>query len=436
MLEEEVLALASRQADQAEVFSVSSTSIPVSYEGNRLKSVDTRESSGIALRIIKDGRIGFSSTTNTEDTEGLVARAVEMLPFGARAHMAFPDPAEYTLVPTYDEGAAALQSASLVEVGGALIDKMHGDFPDVVWEGRVSQSVSTTRLLNSNGLVAEETSSSVGLGVEGTLVRDTDMLFVYGRSSSCKPDLDVDGVIAALTRKLRWAERVAAAPTGQVPVIFTPQAVAGLLLGPLMAGFNGRNIVQQSSPLIEKLGTRMLDPRITVWDDPTNPYVPGSRSFDDEGVPATRFPVVQEGVIANFFYDLQTAGQAGAATTGSAHRGLGSLPGPGASVIVIEPGDTTFADMIAGHEKALVVESFLGAGQGNILGGDFSANVLLGYAVENGEVTGRVKDTMVAGNVYAILEALGALGSEPEWVGGSLRIPALCCNGVSVSSKG
>ena len=436
MLEEEVLALARRQADQAEVFSVSSTSIPVSYEGNRLKSVDTRESSGIALRIIKDGRIGFSSTTNTEDKEGLVARAVAMLPFGARAHMEFPDAAEYTHVPTYDEGAAALQSASLVEIGSGLIDRMHGDFPDVVWEGRVSQSVSTTRLLNSNGLLAEETSSSVGLGVEGTLVRDTDMLFVYGRASSCKPDLDVDGVIAGLTRKLRWAERTATAPTGEVPVIFTPQAVAGLLLGPLMAGFNGRNIVQQSSPLIEKLGTRMLDRRITVWDDPTKAYVPGSRSFDDEGVPATRFPVVQEGVISNFFYDLQTAGQAGARTTGSAHRGLGSLPGPGASVIIIEPGDTAFADMIAGHERALVVESFLGAGQGNILGGDFSANVLLGFAVEKGEVTGRVKDTMVAGNVYAVLEALGALGSESEWVGGSLRTPALCCNGVSVSSKG
>ena len=92
--------------------------------------------------------------------------------------------------------------------------------------------------------------------------------------------------------------------------------------------------------------------------------------------------------------------------------------------------------MIAGHKSALVVESFLGAGQGNILGGDFSANVLLGYAVENGEVVGRVKDTMVAGNVYAILETLGALGSEPEWVGGSLQTPAVCCNGVSVSSKG
>ena len=202
-----------------------------------------------------------------------------------------------------------------------------------------------------------------------------------------------------------------------------------------MEGFNGRNIVQGSSPLIEKLGTLMVDPRITICDDPTIPYVPGSGAFDGEGVSTQKLPLIQQGVIANFIYDLQTAGQAGAVSTGSAHRGLGSQPGPDTSVIVIAPGDTTFADMIAGYPKALVVESFLGAGQGNTLGGDFSANVLLGYAVENGVVVGRVKDTMIAGNVYNILKNLDALGSEMEWVEGSLRTPAISCTGVSISSK-
>ena len=193
--------------------------------------------------------------------------------------------------------------------------------------------------------------------------------------------------------------------------------------------------MQGSSPLIEKLGSLMLDPRITVWDDPTIPYTPGSRAFDGEGVPANRVPLIHQGVIANFIYDLQTAGQSGAVSTGSAHRGLASQPEPDTSVIVIDPGDTTFADMIARYPKAMVVESFLGAGQGNTLGGDFSANVLLGYAIENGVVVGRVKDTMIAGNVYTILKKLDALGSELEWVGDSLYTPALSCTGVSISSK-
>jgi PmbA protein len=432
---EEILAQALKQADQAEVYQVTSKSTPISFEANRLKSVDARDSTGIALRIIKDGRIGFSSTSDMSDMDGLVARAVEMLPFGAKASMEFSAESEYAAVPTFDQATADMKAEALVETGTKLIDQLHADWPDIVWSAGVSKSVSSTKLLNSRGCHAEETTSAIGIGMEGTLVKDTDMLFVWEGQSSCRPTLDTVAIIASIERKLHWAEQVAAAPTGQIPVIFTPGAVADLLLEPLLEGFNGRNIVQGSSPLIEKLGSLMVDPRITIWDDPTIPYIPGSGAFDGEGVSTNKLPLIQQGVIANFIYDLQTAGQAGTVSTGSAHRGLGSQPGPDTSVIVIAAGDTTFADMIAGYPKALVVESFLGAGQGNTLGGDFSANVLLGYAVENGVVLGRVKDTMIAGNVYNILKNLDALGSEMEWVEGSLRTPAISCTGVSISSK-
>ncbi len=432
---EDLLTQALKQADQAEIFQVSSLSTPISFEANRLKSVEARDSSGVALRIIKNGRIGFSSTTDMSDMDGLVARAVEMLPFGAKTSMNFPAASEYADVVTFDQVTSDLKVEALVEAGSKLIDKLHADWPDIVWSAGVSKSVSSTTLLNSNGCHAEETTSAIGIGMEGTLVKDTDMLFVFEGQSTCRPTIDTDAIIASIERKLNWAEHVAPAPTGSIPVIFTPNAVADLLLEPLLEGFNGRNIVQSSSPLIEKLGTLVLDPRLSVWDDPTLPFISGSGAFDGEGIPSSRLPLIKQGVIANFIYDLQTAAQAGARSTGNAHRGLGSQPSPDTSVIVIDPGDTLFADMIAGYPKALLVESFLGAGQGNTLGGDFSANVLLGYAVENGKIIGRVKDTMVAGNVYTILKDIEALGSELEWVDGSLRTPAISCTGVSVSSK-
>ena len=60
----------------------------------------------------------------------------------------------------------------------------------------------------------------------------------------------------------------------------------------------------------------------------------------------------------------------------------------------------------------------MGATQGNILGGDFSGNVLLGYKIENGKIAGRVKDTMVFGNVYELLKDIAAIGSDGRWLGG------------------
>jgi PmbA protein len=62
------------------------------------------------------------------------------------------------------------------------------------------------------------------------------------------------------------------------------------------------------------------------------------------------------------------------------------------------------------------VHQFLGLGQGNPINGEFSINVGLGYKIENGEIAGRVKDVMLAGNAYDALKNITALSREREWV--------------------
>ena len=109
---------------------------------------------------------------------------------------------------------------------------------------------------------------------------------------------------------------------------------------------------------------------------------------------------------------------------------------PSPSAFIINTGKTTFEDMLKDIKEGLVVEQLMGAEQGNLLAGDFSGNVLLGYKVENGKIMGRVKDTMVSGNVYNILKDIAAIGSEARWVGGFLQTPPFYCKGLSVSSKG
>jgi PmbA protein len=91
--------------------------------------------------------------------------------------------------------------------------------------------------------------------------------------------------------------------------------------------------------------------------------------------------------------------------------------------------------MVRNVRNGLIVEELMGAGQGNVMGGDFSGNVLLGYKIEEGEITGRVKDTMVAGNVHDALKAPAAIGSEPRWVGGAIFTPPLAFEALTVSAK-
>jgi PmbA protein len=133
---------------------------------------------------------------------------------------------------------------------------------------------------------------------------------------------------------------------------------------------------------------------------------------------------------------LQTAALAGKKSTGNGSRNRGSLPGPAPSALVVAPGKTTFDEMVRDIKEGLVVEQLMGAEQGNILGGDFSGNVLLGYKIENGKIVGRVKDTMVSGNVYKVLGDIAAIGSETRWVSSFMQTPPFYCKGLSVSSKG
>ena len=74
----------------------------------------------------------------------------------------------------------------------------------------------------------------------------------------------------------------------------------------------------------------------------------------------------------------------------------------------------------------------LGGGAG--ISGEFSVNVDLGYRIQKGQIVGRVKDTMIAGNVYTALKNLVELGSDADW-NGSCHTPSAIVTGVSVTGR-
>ena len=432
---EDLLEQAKKVAEESEVFSISHVETDAVFEANRLKHVQSRETSGRALRIIKDGRIGFAASNKSNGAKELVDIALEVAPFGAEARFEFPSPGTYPGVEVYDPDIEAVTGEAMVELGQSLIDRVRQHSPELVCESSVSRGVVSIEILNSRGGRVCYKKSVFGFGLEGVLIRGTDMLFVGDADSSCHPLSDVSGVVAATIEQLERAKEVAAAPVGQLPVIFTPLGVAAALMAPLAMAINGKTVLQGASPLGDRLGEQVLDRRISIWDDATIDYRPGSRSCDGEGVPSQRTPIIENGVVTNFLYDLQTAALAGTRSTGSGARGLATLPSPSPSTVVVENGDVSFNDMIADVKEGLVVEQLLGATQGNILGGDFSGNILLGYAVKNGDIVGRVKDTMVSGNVYEALKEVAAIGREGKWVGGRARIPHVYCPRLSVSRK-
>lgn len=438
-MSESLIQAASSRFDQAEVYRIESESHPVSFESNKLKEIMRRDTSGVALRVIDDGRIGFSSTTDASREEELVDRVGSLAPFGSEAAFSFPAPAKYPTVDIYDPAVTRISQQEMIDVGQSLVEKLLDEWPDLLCDARLGWSSGRGRILNSAGIDVEYDQTGYYCYVGAQLIRGTDMLNVwsgYGSSHHFGDD-ELDRLLQNVRRSLRWSDNLAkaSANSGDLPVIFTPRGVGATLIAPLLSGFSGKNVANGSSPLIDRWGEKVMDERISVYDDPLIDGASGSRPFDDEGVASQRMALIDNGIAGGPLLDLQTAGQLGKKSTGAAGRGLASTPSPGTSVIDIAGGDSDFETMISGIKEGLIVEELLGAGQGNELGGDFRANVSLGYKIENGEVVGRVKDTMISGNVYEVLDKVESLSSSPEWVFGSLRTPAIQCLGVEVAAK-
>jgi PmbA protein len=453
----EVLRSARKVAEQAEVFSVSSRATTMQFEANELKQVQTKESSSTALRIFREGRIGFATATGIGGTgeksspspslsrQGrgtlgdLVDMAVETSQFGSPANFQFPPRFHrgYSGMRIFDPKVEEITMERLVEIGKELIARVRGHTPDILCDVQVTKGTSSISLINSQGGEGRYDRSFFGLSLEGILVRDTDMLFVGDSESSCRSDLiEIEGLADRVIWQLEMAKKKAVVSTRLLPIIFTPIGVASALLSPLVLAFNGKSVLEGASPLKDKLGEQVFDKRLSLWDDATIAYGVGSYPFDDEGVSSQRLPLVTNGVVMNFLYDLQTAALAGTQSTGNGQRAGGGFPRPAMSSLILSGGDVSFQAMVEDIKEGLIVEQVMGAEQGNLLGGDFGGNVLLGYKVENGEIVGRVKDTMIAGNVYQVLKELLGIGQEARWVGGILQTPPLYCSNVSVTTKG
>lgn len=304
-----------------------------------------------------------------------------------------------------------------------------GRYPEVLCMGEWDCEAESIRLLNSKGLDCGYTDTTLSCYLTAEWVRGDDFLSVSD-GQTLRGDLDVNGIIQQLLQRLEWASVNATPAVGRVPVLFTAKA-ADMLWGTVMAALNGKQVLEQASPWSKALGSQVVADRITLFQQPeAGPY---SCPFDDEGIPTQPRVFIQNGVLESFYTDRTTGYLLGMGTTGNGFRpGLESYPTPSLFNLLVQPGTRSLEQLIAQLDNGVVVDQMLGSGAG--ISGDFSINVDLGYRIRNGEIVGRVKDTMVAGNVYQALKHGVELGSDAEW-NGSCYTPSAIVEGLSVTGR-
>ncbi len=431
---EELLGMALKGAQAAEVIEVVTEEERCEFKAGNLKGVEKRESRGWGLRIIREGRIGFSSSTDPTKRKELVENALTSARYGQEARFGFPSSAKLPSVKAKDPDLIPFSLDQAIEHFNQVAELIRSANPSIYLEGYIQKEVAQERIINSEGLDSGFEHTSFDFLISGLLVGPEGLLPIYEGAFSGRLRLEGERLARSLLEKAELAKRIASVRSGRLPVIFAPEALISLLTS-LEMGVNGKLVQKGSSPLCGRLGEEVLSPQINLYDDGTRDLLQGSRPLDGEGTPIHRISLFEKGVLKNYLFDLQTGGMMGAGSTGNAVRSFDTQPRPGINNLILEPGERQMEELIQRIDEGILIYEVLGGGQSNLLAGDFSLNVDLGYKIENGELTGRVKDTMVSGNVYEAFREIREIGSVQKEVGEYL-IPPVVFDSISVSGKG
>lgn len=447
---DQILRLAAPRTDAAEVYFVASQNQPVEFENNHLKSLQAKATQGVALRVISKGRLGFASSTDLNRLEDLVDAAVQTAEIGSPADFEFAanfhswDGAVNFAKPQANPALpnqAVPTTAELVEMGKHLIRRVHDYNADILVDVGFDLISRTVKVATSRDVYAERSSQTSSVSLSGNLVRGEDFLQAFSFEASRDSQPDYDRVLHQVLQKYRRAEQTATISSGSYPVLFLPRAAASTFGSLFSSVLSGQSVVQNASPLADKVGQTLFDRRLTLFEDPSLGL--NACSFDDEGTPTSRKAYIDYGTVQGFYWDrrwaaranqTQAQGPGNQTSTGNGFRGGLSRPGPGPVNLCIAPGSQSTEALIASISEGLIVDQVLGAGQSNQLAGEFSVNLALGYKVEQGKIVGRVKNTMVAGSIFEAFQQV-ELGDTAEWAGGRASMPSLLFGQLGVASR-
>lgn len=199
--------------------------------------------------------------------------------------------------------------------------------------------------------------------------------------------------------------------------------VYNCILNPMMAGVFAHESFGHTSEAdniyrdpqmaeVMKIGKKLGSENITIVDDGTvYPFSAGYNPYDDEGVMGGRTVLLNDGVLTAHLHSRETARLMGEEVTGNARAiNAGFPPIVRMTNTFITGGDASYDELLQELGDGLLVVG----SRGGMGGENFTFAAIVGYIVEDGEVTKPVKNFTLTGNLFETLKKIKMCSDEIE----------------------
>jgi PmbA protein len=217
--------------------------------------------------------------------------------------------------------------------------------------------------------------------------------------------------------------------TGTYDIVLAPEAFSSLLESTLIPALFGKNVHMNRSIFTGRMSEMVAPESVTIYDDGMDPRSVFRCPWDGEGTPVCHLPLIENGGLVSFMYELKTAYLFGEKTTGNAVR-YSSGPATGVHNIVFE---APVMDVM--EDECVYARNVVGAHTANPMTGDFSVELSSPFFVEDGALSRPIRTAMLSGNVFSMLHALKGCSKETR-IFSDMIIPSIRCTEMSVVGRG
>ena len=412
------------KADEVQVNLGSSYQSDLRFAANQMSTSGGVLSGGLAVNstIGKKHAVATTNDLSDESLKSVVEKSE------ALARLSPDDPENMPALPaqtylpvngwfdsTANLTAEARARAALTALGPA---RKAGDLKAA---GFIIVNASSNALGNNKGLFAYNRSTYSNY----TLTVRTDDGTGSGWVGAEHPDwnqLNFPQLAQRAIEKARLSQNPVAIEPGRYTVILEPQAVGDLvqlIVGSLAActADEGRSAFTKQGGGGNKIGEKIVDPRVTIFSDPEDPQLL-AQPFDGQGLPLARQVWVENGVLKQLFYSRFWAQKQGKPVTG------------GLSSIKMVGGTTSVEDMIKSTARGILVTRLWYLRQVDPRTILYTGLTRDGtFLIENGKISKSIKNfrfnespLFLLNNIEAIGPSVRIGGSEG---GGPIVMPAI-----------
>jgi PmbA protein len=376
---------------------------------------------GVGLRVLRDRKMGFLYTTDLRKPtmDELVIRTLALAGQATPRdenklpEQLFPPQGDLEI---YDATIETMRPEDLIPIARAIEDNATAQDKRVqtTLDTRVGISIGEVHFTNT--FIPYQVYKSTACWLSCTAVATEGGKQRLGSYSDRKRIFADLSTAERTGRKAteRAVARLGAKPVAstKAPVIFEAEAAGGFIAG-LSGAFNGLNILEQRSFLVNRKETAIASPLVTIIDDGILRRGLNSRPFDGEGAQTRRTTVVDRGTLKRFLHTTATARRFGVQPTGNASRGYDSVPVVGTTNFYLDRGSTKPDTMISEVPRGLYVTGTAGFGF-DLAAGEYSQQVE-GFWIEKGKLTMPVEGVTVAGKLSDMLLGIDSVGRDLEF---------------------